>query len=215
LAVAVIPPLPLAVVRAPPTCNRAANRKGTPTKSAVVGAALAALLWILVQPVMAQSSLDQTAETAPSARKLELVRQLVEATSMNTIMTGVFHDMMVSLSASLKTTASPEAQARRKIFQAAEADALAKMVPKIVESRVNGYARTFTEQELSDMLAFYQSPSGRSMAAKTPQLTQAMVGDLAGLAPQMRRDMGEEACAKLTCTTAERAFYFGPAPAKN
>lgn len=37
------------------------------------------------------------------------------------------------------------------------------------------YARTFTEQELKDMLAFYETPSGRSMLAKTPALMQESV----------------------------------------
>jgi hypothetical protein len=37
------------------------------------------------------------------------------------------------------------------------------------------YARTFTEQELKDILAFYATPSGRSMLAKTPALMQESV----------------------------------------
>jgi hypothetical protein len=38
---------------------------------------------------------------------------------------------------------------------------------------------------------------------------------MAALMPQIRRDMGEDVCAKITCTATERAAFFGPEPAKN
>jgi hypothetical protein len=34
------------------------------------------------------------------------------------------------------------------------------------------YSQTFTEEEIDAMIAFYKSPAGQSMIAKTPELTQ-------------------------------------------
>lgn len=93
---------------------------------------------------------------------------------MDAIMTGAFGNMAAQVTASAGKSLSADRQARMKIIGEAEGAALAKLVPQIVDSMVNGYAKNFSEQELSDILAFYQSPSGRSMVAKTPQFMQGM-----------------------------------------
>lgn len=52
------------------------------------------------------------------------------------------------------------------------------------------YAEAFTEEEIDGMLAFYRSPAGRAMVAKTPQLMQATSEisqrRLAAIAPQVQ-----------------------------
>ncbi len=165
-------------------------------------------------PATAQTPSAAPAADAPSARQLELARQLVAASGMNATLSASLRNTVGQIYAALKPAASADAEARRKVFADAEADATAKLVPQITESLVDGYARTFTVQELSDVLAFYQSPSGRAMVAKTPQLMQGVTGALVTLLPQMRRDMGDVVCAKVTCTAAERTAFFGAADAK-
>jgi hypothetical protein len=165
-------------------------------------------------PTISQPAPATAGDAAPSARKLELAHQVVEATGIGASLSASMHDAVSRAFASLEPAGSADAQARWKVFADAQADASAKMSPKIVDSLVDSYARNFTEKELSDLLAFYRSPSGRSMVAKTPQVLRSVTTDLAGFLPQMRRDTGEQACAKLTCTPAERAA-FGLAPATN
>jgi len=190
-------------------------------KRTAVGLALLVQLLIsaeqpaTAQPIAAQSSPAQSADASPSAHKLALARQVVEATRMDAIMTGAFRNMAAQVTASTGKSLSADRQARMKIIGEAEGAALAKRVPQIVDSMVSGYARNFTEQELSDMLVFYRSPSGRSMVAKTPQFMQGVSAEIVRLIPQMRRDMGQEVCAKIPCTPAERAGFFGAEAAKN
>jgi len=190
-------------------------------KRMAVGVAFLAQLLISAPPAIAQpvagqpSPAQPAADASPSAHKLALARQVVEATRMDAIMTGAFRTMAAQVTASAGKSLSADRQARMKIIGEAEGAALAKLVPQIVDSMVSGYARNFTERELSDMLAFYQSPSGRSMVAKTPQFMQGMMAEMAALTPRIRRDMGQDVCAKVTCTAAERAAFFGPEPAKN
>jgi hypothetical protein len=203
----------------PAPCNLAAGNRAAMKRTAL-GVAFLALLLISVQPatpqpISAQPSPPQSADASPSAHKLALARQLVEVTRMDAIMTGAFRNMVSGVTASASQSLSADRQARMKIIGEAEGAALEKLVPQIVDSMVNGYARNFSEQELSDILAFYQSPSGRSMVAKTPQFMQGMMVEMAALMPQIRRDMGEDVCAKITCTAAERAAFFGAEPAKN
>jgi len=181
-------------------------------KRVLISAALA-MAMAATHPARAQATTAPGADAAPSAHQLELARQLVAASGMNATLSASLRNTIGQLYATLKPAASAEAEARRRVFAEAQADATAKIVPQITESLVNGYARTFTAQELSDVLAFYQSPSGRSMVAKTPQLMQGVTVSLFALIPQLRRDMGDEVCAKITCTAAERTAFFGAADA--
>ena len=182
-------------------------------KPKVIAAATLALLLISARSVAAQPSPEPASAPAPSERKLEMAREVIGATGIDAMMVSAFRNMTAQMTASQGAGLSPERQARLKIVSDAEGDALAKMVPRFMQIMVTRYADTFSEQELSDMLAFYRSPSGRSMVAKTPLFMQGVVTDMAGLMPQLKRDMGTEICAKTQCGPAERAAFFGPEPA--
>src|SRR5271165_2889992 len=136
----------------------------------LIGGVLAMVLGVLAWPAAGQPAPAMASDVAPSGAKLELARQVVEATGVEAALSASFHDMVGQTYASLKPASSAQAQARRQVFADAQADAMAKIAPKIVESLVDSYARDYTTKELTDVLAFYQSPSGRSMVAKTPQL---------------------------------------------
>lgn len=62
-----------------------------------------------------------------------------------------------------------------------------KMEPMYIDL----YRKTYTQKEIDDMLAFYRSPSGRSMVAKMPALMaqsmQTMQGRMATFMPQLRK----------------------------
>jgi len=181
----------------------------------MVGGILAVFLATSAYSATAQPTSGTADAAPPDSRTLELARQVVDATGVRTSLSGTMQSMIGQTYASLAPAGSAEAEARRKVFADAQADATAKMVPKIIDIMVDSYARNFTVQELSDLLAFYQSPSGRSMVAKTPQLMRSVTGELVALMPGVRRDMGEEVCAKITCTPAERTAFFGATAAKN
>ena len=183
-------------------------------KRIAAGLAATALLLAPITSVTAQPAPAST-EPAPSARKLELARQLVDVSEMKANMVAAFSSLATQQAVQGGQGLSAERQAKMKAIEEAEADVLPKMVPDIVEAMVQGYAREFTEKELSDALAFYQSPSGRAIIAKTPQLMRGMMVEMVRLTPQLRRDMGEEICAKTTCTDAERAAYFGSSAPKS
>jgi hypothetical protein len=176
---------------------------------AATGLAVLALVSASVTQTTAQPAPASSEESAPSARKLELARQLVQISDLKTNMTAAMRNMAGQFAAQGAGTLSPERQAKLKVVADAEADVLPRMVPRIEEAMVQGYARNFTEQELSAALAFYQSPSGRAIVAKTPLLMQGVMVEMVRLTPELRRELGEEICAKTTCTAAEKAGYFG------
>jgi hypothetical protein len=184
-------------------------------KRAMVGGILAILLATSAYSATAQSASAMADAAPPDGRTLELARQVVDATGVRTSLSGTMQSVISQTYASLAPAGSAEAEARRKVFADAQADATARMVPKLIDIMVDAYARNFTARELADLLAFYRSPTGRSMVAKTPQLMRSVTGELVALMPGVRHDMGEEVCAKITCTPAERTAFFGATAAKN
>jgi hypothetical protein len=62
---------------------------------------------------------------------------------------------------------------------------------------VKMYSETFTDEEIDGMLAFYQSPAGRAMLEKMPQLVSKIMAlaqsQMAGLMPEIERLIKEPA----------------------
>jgi hypothetical protein len=124
----------------------------------VTGLAVLALISASVTQVTAQPAPTSSGQSAPSARKLELARQLVQISDLKANMVAALRTMASQQAAQGGETLAPDRQAKLKAIEEAEADVLPRMVPTIVEAMVQGYAREFTEKELSDALAFYRAP---------------------------------------------------------
>jgi hypothetical protein len=80
-----------------------------------------------------------------------------------------------------------------------------EMTDKMKGPMIDAVAEVFTEQELRDLVAFYEAPSGQALIAKTPQLTQKMMAQMPTIMAEMQGKMLQKLCAKLNCA--------GPAPA--
>lgn len=79
---------------------------------------------------------------------------------------------------------------------------------------VDLYRKTFTQKEVDDMIAFYKSPSGQSMVAKMPavtdQVTQTMQGKLATVMPQLHQ-ISEDTANQLKAYEANKQSTAAPA----
>ena len=111
-------------------------------------------------PVAAQSV--EQAAPAPSPRRTALARQY-----LNLLMTdqfeGVMHQM---LGAEFENDSDMQAlpDEERRFILSLTAELTADLVPQMILEMVPVYAGTFTEEELSALVAFYDTPLGRSIA---------------------------------------------------
>jgi len=80
-----------------------------------------------------------------------------------------------------------------------------EMTDKMKAPMIDAVAEVFTEQELRDLVAFYEAPSGQALIAKTPELTQKMMAQMPAIMAETQGKMLQKLCAKLNCA--------GPAPA--
>jgi hypothetical protein len=148
------------------------------------------------------------ASPPPSARQLELSNQLVDAMGLRSNYATLLHGAMGQISNAALAGAAAQNPHTADAMRGAIDDAFDKMMVKIVDVMVDVNARTFSEEELTQLLAFYQSPTGKALVAKTPELARQTMAEVLPLMPQFQRDMLDDFCGRLPCTPEMRKAIF-------
>jgi hypothetical protein len=161
---------------------------------------LAVVLFLAPQAVLAAE-----AAPAPPPETLALARQLIElsgkASDLHSRMRALMEPMMRSMVASLP----PDQRAQRQaMFEVAQQQAEAD-TPLILDAAAQAYAQTYTADELRQLVAFYQGPTGRMLTAKQGALATNMGQATAKLGPKLVRDILVQMCSKTTCPPAAQA----------
>lgn len=172
-------------------------------KSILIGAAVAVAM-------LASSAQAQTPDE-PSAVRLNLSRQILNANggaqAVEVQMRSLFTGM-----ANLAKGAMPSENA--KASQAAQAmmtyvvEEEIKAIPQMIDQTAIIYAKTLSETELRDMLAWTLSPSAQAIRAKNPAMMQEL---MAQQGPLLRKIMTgavttavDRACTEAKCSEDER-----------
>ena len=145
--------------------------------------------WLVLAVVFLTISVSAHADEASKRAKAE---QLLTAMHVERTMSDMMAAIRTQVSHALQSTPgmdqiTPE---QRKLMDTYQAQ-INKLVDDAMSWKVLGpqyadlYAQTYTEEEIDGILAFYQSPAGKAMVAKTPELTtkslaisQQMMADL-------------------------------------
>ncbi len=160
--------------------------------SLLLALALLAPSVVVAQPV---APIAPAQLAAPDPARLAAARELMETMRIRDIlrqMTGPMMDRMMQGMIAGMASSSPQFAADRakdpyfdermrrvtKIVSAELGNTFAQMMPDLIETYSNAYARVFTLAELKGQTAFYRSPVGQSVAAKTPEVSIAAVGDM-------------------------------------
>jgi hypothetical protein len=136
-------------------------------------AALLALFLIgLASPAGAQAPAPAAAQPSPAA--ILLAKQIVEIKGIQ----GIFAPLVLGVVEKTKQMFMQTNFMWQKDLNdvaAIEAKKYAPRVNELVDATARVYAQHFTEQELRDLLAFYQSPVGKKAITEEPKvLNQAM-----------------------------------------
>jgi len=106
------------------------------------------------------------------AESMELARRLVEVSQGETIMQQMFNALtpqIMSLALNKDPNLNDEKKAKIEGVMKEELDAA---IPEFLEQTAKIYASNFTEDELQDVIAFYESPTGKKFQGLAPQLMQ-------------------------------------------
>ncbi|WP_298100798.1 DUF2059 domain-containing protein [Brevundimonas sp.] len=151
-------------------------------------------------PVAAQSSGQTTA--APSTRSSELARQY-----LNLIMTDQFEGVVRQmLGTEFENDAEMQAlpEEDRRMILSLTAELTADMVPQMITEMVPVYATTFTEEELTALVAFYDTPLGRSIAGKSIEVMPEADRAVMSVVPQLLEKMAGRLCQHYGCSPEEQ-----------
>jgi hypothetical protein len=152
--------------------------------------AAGALLWT-------SAAVAQT-QIAPSAKSLSLARRYLDAAQAQTILSGEGPVVAQFMLSKIPAPAGGEAKAnevRQAMLEAADA-AVAAQMPTFMDRLATIYAEVFTEKELSDIVAFYDSASGKAFVAKTGAATAPVAELIHSLGGAIQSDTQARFCAR-------------------
>lgn len=108
----------------------------------------------------------------PSAASLEVAKQLIATTGATT----VFNPLIAGVVEQAKLLYLQQNPALAKDLNEIAAKMRADLQPRfteITDEVAKLYATNFTEQELKDILAFYQTPAGKKLLAQQPRVIES------------------------------------------
>ncbi|MFN3931746.1 MAG: DUF2059 domain-containing protein [Brevundimonas sp.] len=137
----------------------------------------------------------------PSARQLSLSRRYIEL--MQSDQLSVMIRSAIEMTAGSEFDAAELPTEDREFMLDLVTELTTDMMPQMFDRMVPVYARTFSEEELLALIAFYDSDLGRSILQKTyasmPEANAAMMEVM----PQMFEKMAARMCVRYGCDTAE------------
>ena len=141
-----------------------------------------ALIVAVAPPAAAQSS--SAVSTAMTPERLAAAREVVELSRMRDYAAKSVDQAMQQMTAKvlgeLSGKAGIDAKDKPKfdramgIYVKDMRDGIQQDLPKFIDAQAEIFASVYTLSELRGLAAFYRSPAGQAMVAKTPQLMQAV-----------------------------------------
>jgi hypothetical protein len=149
---------------------------------------------ILTLSLMASAAHAQTADP----QRLALAKQIFAAQGGAQSAATVMKTMDTAMLAAAKT---PEAkQAMAMVMD----KMTTTVVPRLFDEMAGYYAQDFTSDQLRDILAFYQSPTGKAMVANAPVLAQQIGGSMVKLMPALQLSVMDKVCSQVSCTPEQQ-----------
>ncbi len=169
-------------------------------RPAAVAATLMALTLTLHPSAMAAPSDGSATAAVPSARAVDLSHRLVVAIRITDQLHALLKSMMPAM-VDREARAFPDFKPEwRQAMTDATIAAMDDIMPGYLKDAEVLYAKTFSEEELAQAVAFYESPTGRSMVAKSPSLAPALTKSMVSRMDGLEADIKARFCAKTdTC----------------
>ena len=144
-------------------------------------------------------------DPATLARKKVLVQRYFETIHFNQLMDNMMKSMIPPLMESMRKQNPNLTAAQSQLVSDAVIETMGDFTPKFLEQSEGIYAETFTEEELTQLVTFYESPVGQSIMAKIPnmmpRMTQLMIQDM----PDLQSAIVAKMCAKIDCKATKPA----------
>ena len=97
----------------------------------------------------------------------------------------------------------------RRMILNLTAELTADLVPQMITEMVPVYATTFTEEELTALVGFYDTPQGRSIANKSIQVMPEADRAVMSVVPQLLEKMAGRMCQHYGCSPDKNRNRLG------
>ncbi len=167
---------------------------------------LCALSVLAVAPVTALCETPAPAVAdAAMARKIALTKRYFKAMEMDK-MIGSMMQSMIPVMIEQQRKANPSVTAEQgKAVSDSVIETMAAVTPTYIDRTIDVYADAFTEEELTEMVIFYEGPVGQSIVHKTPGLMPKTTQIMVDMIPELQADMKARLCKKIDCAALEKA----------
>ncbi len=148
----------------------------------------------------------------PSPNALQLAHDLVVASGVEKTLEAITNAMAAPIAARQAQRLPPERRDDAPAMLAAAQEAMTAFFSGLLDRLADFYADNLTEDEMVQVLAFDNSPAGKDMIAKGPQVVLTVTGFAGTEGPRLSANIAARFCAETGCTPAERAALSGPPP---
>ena len=142
---------------------------------------------------------DTTAPATPSPRVLALTKRYFDAIHFKNNMEVALRAMLPQLINSMVEEHPDLTAEQRRVINQTLDESLPGLISSMIDKVAPIYASTFSEQELTDAIAFYESPSGKAIIDKAPSLAPKVAALLPQLMPEYKADLMRRLCRKIAC----------------
>lgn len=157
-------------------------------------------------PVMVHAeTLAAAAPDAATQRKIDLVDRYFKAVHFNEMMDNMMKSMMPAMVDSMRQQYPQMSPELSQALSESSVAVMAEFIPEFQKETVVLYAEAFSEEELTQLVNFYESPVGQSIMAKSnammPKVTQLAVK----MMPGVQAKMMDRLCSKIDCKALKPA----------
>lgn len=139
-------------------------------------------------------------KASPETRAL--AERYFKAIHYDTLLNQMMDQMVPTMIETMRKQTPSVTDEQSRLISETVLETTHEMTDKMKAPMLDAVAEVFSEQELRDLVAFYEGPSGQALIAKTPELTQKMMTQMPAIMAETQTKMLQKLCAKLGCDAA-------------
>ncbi|SFJ61330.1 DUF2059 domain-containing protein [Caulobacter sp. UNC279MFTsu5.1] len=146
-----------------------------------------------------QASPPAAAASKATPETRALAARYFEAIHYDKLLGQMMDQMIPVMVQTLRTQTPSLTDEQSRLVSETVIESTREMTDKMKAPMIDAVAEVFTEQELRELVAFYEAPTGQALIAKTPELTQKMMAQMPAIMAEMQGKMLQKLCAKVSC----------------
>lgn len=164
--------------------------------------AAALAIAVVTTPVVAPA--QETVTVTVTRAHVDLAKRYIEVARLDRQLDAVTETMdSVAARSMVRELAlkpgSADARAIEVLMDQVGAATANVMRPRFMERMAESFAATYTEEELGALIAFYSTPAGRAITAKSPTLAPASSDHMQAFLPEIDVEFERQLCKRIGC----------------